>query len=170
MRWTISQKNLKELKAEDILDIDMDYLNAIYRNLPEHEQIAWDKFYTEDYESEWKAFLVFMNEITSAALKKRTRIESLKEMKKSVDEDSNESKSKLKKKKLDSLATKIEDSRDKKVSREHLTRNRNKCLMRRRDVEPVKFVRNITPILEDLVQVTRFGLLTGSSTARSSRT
>ena len=75
-------KRLRELKAQDILEIDMDYLNAVYVNLPEYEQVAWDKVDLDDYDSEWEVFMVFMSEITTAALKKCTRVESLREMKK----------------------------------------------------------------------------------------
>ena len=77
-------KRLKELDACSLLVVDNDYLNAVYIHLPKYNQMAWDMFDTDTYDNEWQAFMVFMHEISAAALKKRTRIESLKEMEKSV--------------------------------------------------------------------------------------
>ena len=77
-------KRLKALNALGLLDSDNDYLNCIYKNLPVHHQLDWDKFDTDDKEykgSEWTAFQAFMSEIYQNALKKRTRVASLKDMK-----------------------------------------------------------------------------------------
>ena len=64
-----------------MLVVDNDYLNAVYLHLPKYNQTAWDMFDTDGYKYEWQAFMVYMHEISTAALKKRTRVESLKEAK-----------------------------------------------------------------------------------------
>ena len=48
--------------------------------MPHDEQRAWDVFNLEDFVSEWQAFYEFLNNMYQAALRKRTRMESLKEM------------------------------------------------------------------------------------------
>ena len=83
-------KRLKELDACSLLIVDNDYLNAVYIHLPKYNQMAWDMVDTDTYDNEWQAFMVFMHEISTAALKKRTRMESLKEMEKSVPEKKKE--------------------------------------------------------------------------------
>ena len=85
-------KRLTELDAISLLKIDNDYLNAVYVHLPKYNQTAWDMFEVDDYDDEWQAFMVFMNEISIAALKKRTRVESLKEMGKMPDKGSSSNK------------------------------------------------------------------------------
>ena len=94
-------KRLKELDANSLLIVDNDYLNAVYIHLPKYNQMAWDMYDTDTFTSEWQAFMVFMHEIATAALKKRTRIESLKEMEKSV--------SSKKKEKVATLAATVTD-------------------------------------------------------------
>ena len=73
-------KRLVTLEAQNLLVSDNDYLNAIYSKLPHDEQRAWDVFDLEDFVSEWQAFSEFLNNMYQAALRKRTRMESLKEM------------------------------------------------------------------------------------------
>ena len=73
-------KRLTELGAKDLLDIDNDYLNAVYQHLPDYYQLAWDSFDADDFASEWTAFMKFMQDTCAAALKKRTRVESLRDM------------------------------------------------------------------------------------------
>ena len=77
-------KRLKELDAISLLYVDNDYLNGVYIHLPKYNQLAWDMYDTDTFDNEWQAFMVFMHEISTAALKKRTRMESLKEMEKAV--------------------------------------------------------------------------------------
>ena len=74
------KKRLTKLKAEDLLNSDNDYLNAIYKILPHNHQLDWDKFDITNYETEWKAFAVFLENIYASALRKRTRMESLNVM------------------------------------------------------------------------------------------
>ena len=60
-------------------------------------------FGTDDYDNEWKAFMVYMHEISTAALKKRTRVESLKEMIKTQEKN-------VVKKKISTLAATVNDT------------------------------------------------------------
>ena len=72
-----------------------EYLNACNQYLPNYDQRKWDKFDTEDYPNEWSAFMEFMQDTSTAALKKRTIMESLKQM-----EDSGKKKELFGKKKV----------------------------------------------------------------------
>ena len=74
-------KRLVGLKAQDLLNTDNDYINAIYAHLPYEQQLAWDDYEVKEEETEWLAFSEFLNSKYKSALKKRTRVESLKEMK-----------------------------------------------------------------------------------------
>ena len=122
-------KRLSELGAQNLLDIDNDYLNAIYQNLPSYYQLVWDSFSIENFDSEWLAFMKFMQETCAAALKKRTRVESLRDMNK----DSNNKKVKGVKDSLDVLAVNAsEDGIDKgggtkKAGNEKIEEMRRKC-------------------------------------------
>ena len=80
-------KRLEKLKVSNVLNTDSEYLNAVYRHLPQTHQLLWDDWETDDYENEWEAFIGFLNEKYESALKKRTRMESLKEMKTDVMEE-----------------------------------------------------------------------------------
>ena len=73
-------KRLVKLEAQDLLISDNDYLNAIYSKLPHDEQRAWDVFDQDEFDNEWQAFSEFLGNMYQAALRKRTRVESLKEM------------------------------------------------------------------------------------------
>ena len=96
-------KRLKELDATSLLQVDNDYLNAVYIHLPKYNQTAWDMFDTDDYADEWQAFMVYMHDISTAALKKRTRVESLKEMERVHEKNPF-------KKKVSTLTTTVEES------------------------------------------------------------
>ena len=72
-------KRLVKLKAQELLKTDNDYLNAIYSKLPVNAQEKWDDYELEEDETEWQAFSEFLNDKYQAALRKRTRMESLKE-------------------------------------------------------------------------------------------
>ena len=71
-------KRLKQIGCEVLLETDNDYMNAIYAKLPVFDQQAWDRYETADFDGEWVAFQSFLKEIYMAALKKRTRMESIK--------------------------------------------------------------------------------------------
>ena len=73
-------KRLVKMKAQDLLKTDNDYLNAIYSKLPLSTQEKWDDYELKEDETEWKAFSIFLYEKYQAALRKRTRMESLKQM------------------------------------------------------------------------------------------
>ena len=73
-------KRLSEMNAQDILYFDIEFLNACYMNLPPETQYDWDKFDKSSYDKQWKAFMVFMQEMNTSALGKRARVESLKNM------------------------------------------------------------------------------------------
>ena len=75
-------KRLSKLGVSELLKTDNDYLNAIYSKLPAEEQRSWDIFPNiNSYVNEWQAFSTFLNEAYLNALRKRTRVESLKDMK-----------------------------------------------------------------------------------------
>ena len=74
-------KRLGKLKVSNILNTDTEYLNTVYHHLPQAHQLLWDNWDTDNYKSECEAFVDFLSEIYQSALKKRTRVESLKEMK-----------------------------------------------------------------------------------------
>ena len=76
-------KRLRLLGATDVLTIDNDFLNSIYKHLPEHHRQKWDDFDSSEYPSEWSAFMEFCHDIYAKAITKRTRMESIKEMDKS---------------------------------------------------------------------------------------
>ena len=80
-------KRLVSLEIKDLLETDADYITAIYSHFPECYQLLWDEFEVEDYDSEWQAFQVFLEEKYETALKKRTRMESMKEMKNDISEN-----------------------------------------------------------------------------------
>ena len=80
-------KRLEKLNVSNVLNTDAEYLNAVYRHLPQAHQLLWDDWETDDYENEWEAFIDFLNEKYESALKKRTRMESLKEMKTDAKEE-----------------------------------------------------------------------------------
>ena len=82
--------------------LDNDYLNAVYLHLPKYNQTAWDMFDTDVYDDEWQAFMVYMHDISTAALKKRTRVESLKEMEKAQEKT-------IVKKKVSTLAAAVSE-------------------------------------------------------------
>ena len=73
-------KRLRLLGATDVLTIDNDFLNSIYKHLPEFHRQKWDDFDYSEYPSEWSAFMEFCNDIYTKAISKRTRMESIKEM------------------------------------------------------------------------------------------
>ena len=72
------------MDAVSLLIVDNDYFNALYLHLPKNNQTAWDMFDTDVYYDEWQNFMVYMHDISTAALKKRTRVESLKDMEKNI--------------------------------------------------------------------------------------
>ena len=126
-------KRLKELNAISLLQVDNDYLNAVYLHLPKYNQTAWDMYDTDSYDDEWQAFMVYMHEISTAALKKRTRVESLKEMEKNHEKNPA-------KKKVSTLTTTVTNSQAKddssdanarqeryKAKFEEIKRNIGKC-------------------------------------------
>ena len=53
------------------------YLNVCYKHLPSLLQQEWDEFDTDGFDHSW---IAFMNTNAKAALKKRTLVESLKDM------------------------------------------------------------------------------------------
>ena len=123
-------KRLTLLKANELLDVDNDYLNALYQHLPQFYQLTWDSFDTDQFPTEWAAFMSYMNDIRNAALKKRTRMESMKEMLDQVKDKSNLSKVK----KIDALAVSAENSKEssgfggEKVSKEErFLEKKKKC-------------------------------------------
>ena len=65
-------ERLGKLKVSNILNTDTEYLNTVYRHL---HQLLWDEWDTDDYESEWEAFVEFLSEKYENALKKWTRME-----------------------------------------------------------------------------------------------
>ena len=73
-------KRLKDFEAVNLLYFDNEYLNSCYKHLPSIFQHEWDKFETDGYEHDWIAFMAFMAINSKAALKKRARVESLKEL------------------------------------------------------------------------------------------
>ena len=73
-------KRLRLLGATEVLTIDNDFLNSIYKHLPEFHRQKWDDFDISDYPSEWSAFMDFCHDIYTKAIAKRTRMESIKEM------------------------------------------------------------------------------------------
>ena len=76
-------KRLRLLGATTVLTIDVDFLNSIYKNLPEFHRQKWDDYDQSGYPSEWAAFMSFCNDIYEKAISKRTRMESIREMEKS---------------------------------------------------------------------------------------
>ena len=75
-------KRLRLLGACSVLSIDIDFLNSIYKHLPEIHRQKWDDFDQTDFPNEWPAFMSFCHDIYEKAINKRTRMESLKEMEK----------------------------------------------------------------------------------------
>ena len=73
-------KRLKDFKAENLLYFDNEYLNSCYKHLPPIFQHEWDKFDTDGYTHDWIAFMEFMSTNSKSAMKKRARVESLKEL------------------------------------------------------------------------------------------
>ena len=73
-------KRLKDFNAVTLLYFDNEYLNVCYKHLPPIFQHEWDKFDTDGYEHDWMAFMEFMSSNAKSALKKRTLVESLKEL------------------------------------------------------------------------------------------
>ena len=55
-------KRLLKLGVKDLLNTDSDYLNAIYSHLPEPHKLLWDDWDISDYDDEWQAFSVFLEE------------------------------------------------------------------------------------------------------------
>ena len=81
-------KRLRLLGATSVLSIDVDFLNSIYKNLPEFHRQKWDDYDQSGYPNEWAAFMAFSHEIYEKAISKRTRMESIKEMEKVVNKSS----------------------------------------------------------------------------------
>ena len=73
-------KRLKLLGAISVLYIDVDFLNSIYKHLPETHRLKWDDYDQTSYDNEWIAFMSFLSDIYNKAITKRTRMESIKEM------------------------------------------------------------------------------------------
>ena len=73
-------KCLRMQKATAVLPIDNDFLNSVYKHLPEFHKLKWDDFDQEGYPSEWAAFMAFCHDIYNKAIQKRTRMESIREM------------------------------------------------------------------------------------------
>ena len=73
-------KRLRDFDAVTLLYFDNEYLNVCYKHLPPLFQHEWDKFDTDGFDHSWIAFMDFMNTNAKAALKKRTLVESLKDM------------------------------------------------------------------------------------------
>ena len=73
-------KRLKDFNAVNLLYFDNEYLNSCYKHLPAIFQHEWDKYETEEFEHDWIAFMEFMSVNAKAAMKKRARVESLKEL------------------------------------------------------------------------------------------
>ena len=73
-------KRLKDVDAVNLLYFDIEYLNVCYKHLPPLFQHEWDKFDTDEFSNSWIGFMDFMNTNAKAALKKRTLMESLKDM------------------------------------------------------------------------------------------
>ena len=73
-------KRLKDIDAVSLLYYDNEYLNVCYKHLPSLFQHQWDMFDTDEYLNSWQAFMEFMASNAKAALKKRTLVESLKDM------------------------------------------------------------------------------------------
>ena len=73
-------KRLRLLGATEVLTIDNDFLNSVYKHLPEFHRQKWDDFDITDYPNEWAAFMDFSHDIYTKAIAKRTRMESIKEM------------------------------------------------------------------------------------------
>ena len=76
-------KRLVNLKAQDILNSDNDFLNTIYSKLPFFYQDRWDFYWINNddkQKSEWQLFSEFLNEIYQTALMKRSRAESIKDL------------------------------------------------------------------------------------------
>ena len=73
-------KRLRDFDAVSLLYYDNEYLNACYKHLPSLYQHEWDKYDSDEYEHTWLAFMVFMENNAKSALKKRTLMESLKDM------------------------------------------------------------------------------------------
>ena len=74
-------KRLGKLKVSNILDTDTEYLNTVYHHLLQDHQLPQNEWDREDYESKQEAFVDFLSEKYQTALKKRMRMESLKEIK-----------------------------------------------------------------------------------------
>ena len=55
-------KNLTELKMQDMLKYDDEYLSAIFRALPSQARIDWLKYDKDSFESKWEAMEKFMDE------------------------------------------------------------------------------------------------------------
>ena len=73
-------KRLRLLGATAVLSIDVDFLNSIYKHLPEFHKQKWDDFDQSGYPDEWAAFMAFCHDIYEKAINKRTRMEAIKEM------------------------------------------------------------------------------------------
>ena len=73
-------KRLNYFNAVNLLYFDNEYLNACYKHLPGIFQHEWDKYDTEGFEYDWIAFMEFMTVNSKAAMKKRARMESLKDL------------------------------------------------------------------------------------------
>ena len=73
-------KRLRLLEATDVLSIDNDFLNSVYKHLPEFHKQKWDDFDLDGYPNEWAAFMAFCHDIYKKAIQKRTRVESIREM------------------------------------------------------------------------------------------
>ena len=73
-------KRLRMLEATAVLSIDNDFLNSVYKHLPEFHKLKWDDFDQEGYPNEWAAFMAFCHDIYNKAIQKRTRMESIREM------------------------------------------------------------------------------------------
>ena len=73
-------KRLKDIDADSVLQFDNEYLNSCYKQLPAIFQYEWDKFDTDKFDHSWAAFENFMQTNAASALKKRTLVESLKDL------------------------------------------------------------------------------------------
>ena len=54
------EKRLKELKLEQMLRFDDEYLSSVYRALPSNERTEWLKFDKSGYSFSWDAMMVFL--------------------------------------------------------------------------------------------------------------
>ena len=72
----VIEKRLKELKLEQMLKFDDEYLSAVFKALPSAERTEWLKFNKAGYECDWDAMMIFLEDAREKATSTKVLLSS----------------------------------------------------------------------------------------------